>query len=73
MKPIVRSALVGAMILGGLAFLAVFVVSVSEDMAKHEAPPAWFVAGIYGAGGAAIGFLGGGVFGAFRRYNAQGS
>lgn len=66
MKPIVRCALVGATMLGGLAFLAVFVVSVSEDMAKHEAPPAWFVAGIYGAGGAVVGFVLGGIIGALR-------
>jgi hypothetical protein len=71
MKPILPGALVCAVILGSLAFLAVFVVSVSEDMARHEAPPAWFVAGIYGAGGAVIGFLVGGVFGVVRRYSAQ--
>ena len=63
MKPVIRSALIGASILGGLAFLAVFIVSVSEDMAKHEAPPAWFVAGIYGAGGAVVGFVLGGIIG----------
>jgi hypothetical protein len=66
MKPIIRSALMGASILGGLAFLGIFVVSVSEDMAKHEAPPAWFVAGIYGAGGAVVGFVLGGIIGALR-------
>ena len=63
MKPIIRSALMGASILGGVAFLAVLIVSVSEDMAKHEAPPAWFVAGVYGVGGAVVGFVLGGIIG----------
>lgn len=55
--------MIGALVLGGVAFLAIYIMTAAEGEVFH-APPAWFVAAIYGAGAAAIGMVVGGVIGA---------
>ena len=63
MKHVIRGGIIGALALGGLAFLAIYIMTAAEGEVFH-APPAWFVAGVYGAGGALIGMVMGGVIGA---------
>ena len=50
MKPVIRGALLGALIQGVLIFLGAFIVSVAEGPVFH-APEPWLIAAFYGAGG----------------------
>src|SRR5262249_38634341 len=63
MKSILRAALLGALIQGGLVFLAVLILCLAEGPVFH-APPALMIAGVYGAGGAVLGLVVGAVIGA---------
>ncbi len=63
MKPILRGALLGALTVGALLFLAVLVLEL-HDEARFHAPPGWLIAAGYGAGGAAVGGFVGGILAA---------
>src|SRR6185369_7549178 len=63
MKQVICGGMIGAVVLGGLVFAAIYFMTAAEGEVFH-APPAWLIAGIYGAGGAVIGLLVGGVSGA---------
>ncbi len=62
MKKIILCALFGSLILGGLSFVVVLWSILSEGTVFHGPVP-WFIAGIYGAGGAGVGFVVGGIIG----------
>jgi hypothetical protein len=70
MRRVIRGGLIGALVLGGLVFLGMLLLTISEG-ARFHALPAWLIAGIYGAGGAVVGLLVGGILGAVRRYKAR--
>jgi hypothetical protein len=63
MKLAIRAALLGGLIQGALVFLGMLIVCVSEGPVFH-APEPWLVAAFYGAGGAALGLVTGGIIGA---------
>jgi len=63
MKPFIRGALLGALIQGILVFLGMLIVCVAEGPVFH-APEPWAIAAFYGAGGAVLGFVTGGIIGA---------
>ena len=54
-KSICRAGLLGALVLGGVAFVAVTAVTAAEP--RFHGPPAWLVGGIYGLAGAGLGFV----------------
>ena len=63
MKLIIRGALLGGLVEGGLVFLAMLIVGLAEGPRLHNPPP-YLVAGIYGAAGAVLGVIVGAIVGA---------